>query len=1031
MRIHRSQDTGSRTLWQSSGQWLRSRGGLAQFFLTMALGIALAVLGGSLYKRYGAEIVEPRLQALFAEAKDTAETALPTNDLPNLYLDIGFEEYQAMATQREEALQEGILLLDDDDWMRAQIRFQGETIPIRVRLKGDWVDHLGENKWSFRVKTRSNAVLMGMRSFSLQSPHTRGFLNEWLYLEALRRVDVLAPRYAFVNLAVNGDDWGIYALEESFAKELFESQGRREGVIVRFDESLLWRHRALFGSEAGQYQLIDPVASTFESVSCAEADEFNTNRVQADPVLREESTTALGLLRGFQSKQLAPSQVFDAELTGRYMAHTNLWGARHGLCWHNERYYYNPLTVRLEPIGYDTFPFLQPYARFYDLAQYEDLPIMEAYSREVARISQAGYLEELQAAYAKEHDRYSSALAQEFDPYYLKAPWDILAERQAMLRNSLHPPQTVYAYQTEQSSEAGLTVQVANVLRYPVVLQGVQIDDQMAAIQADWIAENSRGLLHSEADPQVVLRRIQGAAPKYVILHIPADVIDDLLPKSTSFYSTTLQIVTNLYGVGDQVAVDVRRDYPSVPTAPVLPVQPTVEEALARYPFLAPSEQPGFLELREGTWQVTGDLILPDKVGLWGTESTHLLFDRGALFFSNAPLLLNGSKAGEIVLGPKEDHWAGLIVLQAGTDLASSLQNVEIRRTAGIAREGWITTGGVTFYESPVVLNHCRLLDSVAEDAINVLRAKFQFTDTEFGNIASDAFDGDFVQGRIEDCAFHDIRGDAIDVSGSNITLERVRLLRVHDKGISAGEGSIVKASDVRAVNVGMAIASKDMSQVIADNVHIARAWVAGLAAYLKKMEYGPATIQASNVVFGDNSPQSLVQTGSSVSINGKAAKTTDLDIAGLYEELEALARIQVLDYYLGPAIRLIGYELHTPEIKPGEEISLTLYWQADARPEHDYKIFVHILDASGAIVAQHDNMPKNNSLPTTHWQDGSRIDDVHRIPLAPDLPAGEYRVALGMYLYSTGERLPVYRPNASMIPDGAIVLAQTVHVSK
>jgi len=83
MRIHRSQDTGSRTLWQSSGQWLRSRGGLAQFFLTMALGIALAVLGGSLYKRYGAEIVEPRLQALFAKAKDTAETALPTNDLPN------------------------------------------------------------------------------------------------------------------------------------------------------------------------------------------------------------------------------------------------------------------------------------------------------------------------------------------------------------------------------------------------------------------------------------------------------------------------------------------------------------------------------------------------------------------------------------------------------------------------------------------------------------------------------------------------------------------------------------------------------------------------------------------------------------------------------------------------------------------------------------------------------------------------------------------------------------------------------------
>ena len=43
-----------------------------------------------------------------------------------------------------------------------------------------------------------------------------------------------------MNLTFNGDKLGIYAIEEHFSKELLESQGRREGVIVRFNETALW-----------------------------------------------------------------------------------------------------------------------------------------------------------------------------------------------------------------------------------------------------------------------------------------------------------------------------------------------------------------------------------------------------------------------------------------------------------------------------------------------------------------------------------------------------------------------------------------------------------------------------------------------------------------------------------------------------------------------------------------------------------------------------------------------------------------------
>jgi hypothetical protein len=1029
VRIRVSRDSERHSFWSDTTRWIQSHRGREQFFLAVAVGFLISASLVVVYRTGGWKVVDPLILSIFVEAEETTDIFLETNDLPTLYFDIGFEEYRAMAAQREEALQTGILLQDDEDWMPAEIRFQGETLPVRIRLKGDWSDHLKENKWSFRVKTRGDAALMGMRSFSVQSPATRLFLKEWLYLEDLRRADILAPRYSFVNVTVNGDDWGIYALEESFSKELLESQGRREGVIVRFDENLFWQRRAGLGGKFKQWEFsADPIAGSFESLAFAQVDEFNTTKVQNDPVLREQSLTALGLLRGFQAHQLPTSEVFDSKLVGKYIAHSNLWATQHGLTWHNERYYYNPLTARLEPIGYDSLPFNHLYVGLIDLSQYEDLEIMAAYAQEVERISQPEYLEQLRTEYAAQYEDYYAALAQEFPEDQLEIPWDILADRQFVLRKTLQPPQTVYAYQVGGDTDPTIDLLVGNVLRYAVVLQHVRIGDRAIAIRPEWIAEDSRRLFHQEANPAVVLRRAW-STPQYAKLHVPTAYVEQILPEGTAFYSNTLQLITSVYGTNDPIVVDVRPSYPPILTASALPTRPTVEEALAKHPFLTPSDQPGFLELKPGDWRVDGDLVLPQGFGLWATQPVTLTFDREAVFFSSEPLLLRGSDEQNIYLGPKEDYWGGLIVLNAGTDLASTLHNVEIRGTAGISRDGWMTTGGVTFYESPVVLSNCRLLDSVAEDTINVVRSQFAFTHCEFGNAISDAFDGDFVEGRIEQCAFHDVRGDGIDVSGSTITVQDVNLLRIYDKGISAGEGSTVNASSIRADQVGIAIASKDTSQVTAEGVFIRQAWIVGLAAFCKKMEYGPASIEASYVIFEDASHRTLVQTDSRVTRDGRAASTAEIDVDQLYGLLEELAAMHLLSYRFDDDIRLIGYNVMTPSLNPGDELRLALYWRTEDKPERDYTVFVHILNSDGELVAQHDSMPQNDAWPTTQWLAGSLVGDTHVVPLPADLPPGTYHVQVGLYTWQTGERLPMYRPDGEELPGSALTLDQTLEV--
>jgi hypothetical protein len=882
-----------------------------------------------------------------------------------------------------------------------------------------------------------------MRSFSVQSPATRQFLNEWLFLEDLRRAGILAPRYSFVNVFVNGEAWGVYALEESFSKELLESQGRREGIIVRFDEGLFWERRALYGGELEQWKYgVDPIAATYASPAFAEVDEFNTNRVLSEPALAHQRATAFGLLRGFQKALLSPSEVFDAELMGLYLAHTSLWGAHHSLTWHNERYYYNPLTARLEPIGYDAMPLDARHVRFPNLAQYDDLGLMESYVSEVQRITQPGYLEQLKEEYEAEYARYFAALIEEFDAAQMEPPWESLADRQELLVSALNPPQTVYAYLSEGESDSTTKLQVANILRYAVALKELRIGELGTPIRPEWIADTETNepewlpepeapLTHEQAEPDVVLRRANQYVPRFLTLEVPNTVIDGLLPVETTIYSNTVQLVTSLYGLDSEVVVDAHWDYPPIAQTPALPAQPPLDEALERHPYLRLSEAPGFLELEPGRWRVDGDLVLPDGYGLSATEPVTLTFDQEAILFATGPLVLMGPTPGSIALVPDDEHWAGLFVLQAGPDQPSILQNVEIRATAGITRDGWITTGGVTFYESPVELSGSRLVDSLAEDAINVVRTTFQFVDTEFARSASDAFDGDFSEGRISHSSFHDIRGDGIDISGSKIAVDGVRLLRIHDKGISAGEGSSVAAEYLHASDVGIAVASKDMSRVIVNDSSISRAWIAAFAAYLKKSEYGPASIDAYDIEFQDGSRHALVQEGSVVEIAGETVAAGAIDVPALYLQLDALGRMQLLNYRLGTEIRLVGYELASAGPDPDGNVPLMLYWQADSPPGGDYSVSVHVVDAFGEIVSQRDRMPRDDSSPTTSWEPGELIDDLHLVPLSPYLPAGEYRLIVSLYDPNSGERLPVVSPDGEEIPEDAIVLDQTLVVSE
>ena len=105
-----------------------------------------------------------------------------------------------------------------------------------------------------------------------------------------------------------------------------------------------------------------------------------------------------------------------------------------------------------------------------------------------------------------------------------------------------------------------------------------------------------------------------------------------------------------------------------------------------------------------------------------------------------------------------------------------------------------------------------------------------------------------------------------------------------------------------------------------------------------------------------------------------------------------------------GSQIELLGYDTAR---QPGS-LAVTLHWRVLQPPAEDYSVFVHLLDAEGQIVAQHDGQPQNGAYPTSVWDLGEVIADEHALDLPAKLPAGRYQLRVGWYLPGTGDRLPV-----------------------
>ncbi|MGQ9683502.1 MAG: ArnT family glycosyltransferase [Anaerolineae bacterium] len=123
--------------------------------------------------------------------------------------------------------------------------------------------------------------------------------------------------------------------------------------------------------------------------------------------------------------------------------------------------------------------------------------------------------------------------------------------------------------------------------------------------------------------------------------------------------------------------------------------------------------------------------------------------------------------------------------------------------------------------------------------------------------------------------------------------------------------------------------------------------------------------------------------------------------LQGLAQRLEGIR--------FGEGIGLLGYTIGPGKAESGGVTELVLYWECLAPVGNEYKVFTHLLDGTGAIQGQRDDIPEAGAAPTSTWQVGDVIVDRYEIPVSAEA-RGALQVEIGLYEPLTGARLPLQR---------------------
>lgn len=267
--------------------------------------------------------------------------------MDTLRLNIDSVAMSELTQMRNSAMQTGLILKSHKKKVSAVFSSGSSELKAKIRLKGDWLDHVDTEKWSLRVELK-NGHYKGMQRFSIQHPRTRGYLTEYEIHRLLDLHGVMTTNYDFAVVFINGENKGVYAVEEHFDFPMLDRLEHREAPIFKFDESVFWEFQRM---QIGDWEAINVEYPVFENATITT---FRKKKIRESDVLTGQFKVGRNLIHALRTDGYEKlSDLMDLNSFASLYAICDAVGLHHGLIWHNLRFYLDPVLNKLKPIAFD------------------------------------------------------------------------------------------------------------------------------------------------------------------------------------------------------------------------------------------------------------------------------------------------------------------------------------------------------------------------------------------------------------------------------------------------------------------------------------------------------------------------------------------------------------------------------------------------------------------------------------------------------------------------------------------------------
>ena len=278
------------------------------------------------------------------------------------------------------------------------------------------------------------------------------------------------------------------------------------------------------------------------------------------------------------------------------------------------------------------------------------------------------------------------------------------------------------------------------------------------------------------------------------------------------------------------------------------------------------------LLLKENQVTIDKSIYIPQGFLVVLKSGQKIILKNDAFIFSNSPwsAIANENK---ISISGDEDNFGGGIFISS-KNKRSLFNNVTFSNLKGPGddiKKELLIFGSLNFYETNVELSNIEFDNIISEDAINIFRSNFNIQNAKFNRIISDGIDFDFSKGTANNLSFENIGDDALDFSGSEANINGFYSKFIGDKVLSAGEMSVIEASNIKSSDSFSGIVSKDGSHVTIFNADLERIQFP-FSAYLKKEEYEkPSYIRVYSTDLIEKKSNYLVDDTSKIFVNDKS----------------------------------------------------------------------------------------------------------------------------------------------------------------